>query len=56
MIMKLDTKISHFFLPKVLTKGFCFDIIYKLTENNDSLAQVVEHMTFNHGVPGSIPG
>ena len=21
-----------------------------------SLAQSVEHMTFNHGVPGSIPG
>ena len=21
-----------------------------------SLAQLVEHMTFNHGVPGSIPG
>jgi len=20
------------------------------------LAQLVEHMTFNHGVPGSIPG
>ena len=28
----------------------------RLLPGHGSLAQSVEHMTFNHGVPGSIPG
>ena len=28
----------------------------RLLPGYGSLAQLVEHMTFNHGVPGSIPG
>ncbi len=30
--------------------------IRTLPGKHGSLAQSVEHMTFNHGVPGSIPG
>ena len=42
---------------KPLTKGFISGIILLLSiRQHDSLAQVVEHLTFNQGVPGSSPG
>ena len=45
--------ISHFLLHNLLTNAFEFVIIYKPLKRHDSLAQVVEHMTFNHGVRSS---
>lgn len=42
-----------FFLHNLLTNAFEFVIIYKPLKRHDSLAQVVEHMTFNHGVRSS---
>ena len=42
---------------KPLTKAPVSDIILLLSIwQYDSLAQAVEHLTFNQGVPGSIPG
>ena len=49
--------VSKRFVKKPLTNLFRFVIILVLQFwQHDPLAQAVEHLTFNQGVPGSIPG